>query len=109
MNYVDHTASPPDVVALYELLKNGHTFTAVFEKRTNGEIRTMNARLGVKKHLAGGELKFSPLKRDLLPVFDMNIQEYRFIPMEGLISINVDGTHIQFRKPKDKPETNGGH
>lgn len=105
MRYVDHTSSPPDTRALFELLNTGRIFTAVFEKRTDGSIRKMNARTGVKKYLkAGGSLKFSPFERGLLPVFDVQVREgngYRFINVPELISITVDDTMIYFR---DMPE-----
>ncbi len=40
--------------------ENGRIFTVVYKKRTNGEERTMTCRLGVHKHLKGGELGYDP-------------------------------------------------
>ena len=38
----------------------GRVFTVTFIKRTNGDVRTMNARIGVSKYVTGEGLKFDP-------------------------------------------------
>jgi hypothetical protein len=83
--------------ALYELTNSGRIFTAVFKKKTDGTIRKMTCRMGVTKHLkAGGELKFNPYAKHLLPVFDVQKKGYRFINADELISLTVDGVTINF-------------
>ena len=69
----------------------GRVFTARFKKRTTGEERTMNCRLGVTKHLKGGELKYNPAEKNLVGVFDMQKKGYRMIDVDGLTNLTVDG------------------
>ena len=68
----------------------GKIFTVEFVK-LNGEVRKMTCRLGVRKHLAGGELAFDAKAKNLLPVFDMVKQEYRMINFDSIIYLKVDG------------------
>ena len=51
----------------------------------------MLCRFGVKKHLKGGKLKFNPLERNLLVVFDMQKEAYRMINLETIMNINMKG------------------
>ena len=51
--------------------------------------RTMNARLGVKKYLRGGELKFNPDDFNLINVFDMVKKGYRFINADTIQSLKI--------------------
>ena len=74
----------------------GSIFSVVFLKK-DGTIRKMTWRLGVKKNLKGGRLKFNPIERALLVVFDMQKEAYRMINLETLMSINMKGVeyHVQ--------------
>jgi hypothetical protein len=56
----------------------GEIFTVTFVKK-DGTTRTMNARLGVKRYLRGGDLPYNPLERGLLPVYDLQKNDYRII------------------------------
>ena len=58
----------------------GKVFGVTFIKRTNGEERTMNARLGVKKGVTGEGLKFDPKQYALIPVYEMPKQQIRCKP-----------------------------
>lgn len=69
---------------------NGQIFTAEFEKK-DGTIRQMNCRLGVKKHLKGGEMAYDPQEYDLLPVFDVQKKDYRMINTSTLRRVTVEG------------------
>jgi len=69
----------------------GRIFTATFVKRTTGEVRTMTCRTGVKKHKSGAGLAFNPIKKNLLPVWDIDADGYRFISVDALLSAVVDG------------------
>ena len=69
---------------------NGKIFSVTFTKK-DGTIREMTARLGVKKHLKGGELGFCPVEKGLLPVFDMQKQAYRMINLKTISQIKADG------------------
>ena len=82
------------VNAVRDILKksNGQIFTVAFRKRTNGEIRIMNARLGVQKRLTGKGMSYNPKNRGLMTVFDMQKQEYRMIDIRTVIWLKVNGT-----------------
>ena len=74
---------------------NGKLFSVRFTKRTTGEERTMLCRTGVTSHLAGGEKKFSDKDKNLITVFDMSKQQYRSIPIEGLLWIKIKGEEVK--------------
>lgn len=73
---------------------NGQFFTVEFIKKDK-TIRVMNCRKQVKKHLAGGSLKYDPAARGLLPVFDLHKQSYRMINFNTLISLSINKTKYQ--------------
>jgi len=81
--------SRKDILHLLEQNK-GNVFSVVFLKK-DGSIRHMTCRFGVKKHLKGGELKFNPIERSLLVVFDMQKESYRMINLETISNINMKG------------------
>jgi hypothetical protein len=65
-------------------------FSVTFVKK-DGTLREMTCRVGVTKHLKGGELKYSPESLNYLTVFDMQAQDYRTININTLKKIKVDG------------------
>lgn len=65
-------------------------FSVVFIKK-DGSERKMTARLGVKKHLRGGEKSFNDEDFNYLTVFDMQAKGYRTINVNTLLSIKVNG------------------
>ena len=65
-------------------------FAVVFLKKS-GELRPMNCRLGVKKHLKGGKLSYNAEARNNLIVFDMQKEGYRTINLDTLITISMKG------------------
>lgn len=69
---------------------NGRIFSASFVKK-DGSSREMTCRLGVKKHLKGGELAYDPSEYDLMTVFDLQKNQYRMINLDTITSITVDG------------------
>jgi len=71
--------------------RNGQIFQVTFIKRTTGERRRMVCRLGVRAHLKGGALNYDPSALNLLPVFDMQAQEYRSIPLDAVQSARIAG------------------
>ena len=74
---------------------NGKIFRVEFIKRTTGEKRVMVCRLGVKKGVNGKGLKFDPTKKALMPVFDMQKQEWRMINLATIISLQVCGEEVK--------------
>ena len=69
----------------------GEFFTVTFVKRTDGTTRTMNARLGVRRYLKGGDLPYDAAAKELLPVFDVQKGDYRMIDLRSIISAKVGG------------------
>jgi len=83
-------------------LRNGQIFTAVFTKKTNSERRVMNCRRGVKKNVSGAGLRFDPISRGLLPVFDCQLareikfgrkqgSSFRMISLDNLTELKANG------------------
>jgi hypothetical protein len=72
-------------------LQNGRIFNVTFVKQ-NGEIRRMNARLGVKKNLKGTGLKYDPTSRGNLIVYSMSDKGYRTIKLGSILRIKCNGT-----------------
>lgn len=71
----------------------GRIVAVEFRKRSDGSIRRMAFRIGVKKYLTGRGATYDPKLYGLLTVFDMspNVRNYRSIPVDGLIRIKVKG------------------
>lgn len=67
----------------------GKFLTVVFYKK-DGSIRSMNCRLGVTKHLKGGECTLDRSK--FLIVYDMVKKGYRAIDKESIVSVSVNGS-----------------
>jgi hypothetical protein len=70
---------------------HGKFFTVVFKKRSTGELREINCRTEVVKHLKGGEKKFSDKEKELVTVYSVADKGYRSIPLEGLRTIKFNG------------------
>jgi hypothetical protein len=69
----------------------GRMFTVTFIKKSNGEKRTMNARLGVKAYLRGGVLPYDPNTKGLIPVYDIHTKDYRMINIQGIVNLKTGG------------------
>ena len=85
----------PEVITSENAVKlikqtNGQIFTVEFLKKDR-TVRIMNCRLGVKKHLKGGEMKYDPSEYEMLPVFDVQKQDYRMIALDTIQKVTVDG------------------
>ena len=83
--------SRKDILRLLEENRNPNTIFSVVFLKKNGEIRRMNCMLGVKKHLKGGKLKFSPLERGYLVVLDTKKKAYRMINLNTISNITSKG------------------
>ncbi len=70
---------------------NGRIFGVEFVKRSTGELRRMNARLGVTKHLKGGTRAYDPAAHALLCVFDLQKGAYRSVALDALTRVCIDG------------------
>jgi hypothetical protein len=78
-----------EVKQLRELVGN-KIFSVEFVKK-DGSLRKMVCRLGVKKHLKGGELGYDAEALNYLTVFDLQSEEYRTINVNTLKSITFEG------------------
>lgn len=78
-----------EIKHLRELVGN-KIFSAEFIKK-DGSLRKMVCRLGVKKHLKGGELGYDAEALNYLTVFDIQSEEYRTINVNTLKRITIDG------------------
>lgn len=67
----------------------GQIFTIVFRKK-NGELRTMNCRLGVKKGVNGNGMSFEPSTMGYKPVFDMQVKDWRMINLNTLMCLKMN-------------------
>lgn len=81
---------------LQNLVSDGSIFSVEFIKRTDNQLRKMLCRLGVKKHLRGGDKAYNPKKHNLLTVFDMNKKAYRSIPVNAIQKISINGQTFNF-------------
>lgn len=79
----------PEIKKITELVEN-KIFTAQFVKK-DGTIRRINCRLGVKKHLKGGEIAYNPSERGYLTVYDVQNKGYRMLNLNTLLSLTIDG------------------
>jgi len=66
----------------------GRIFSVYFRKK-DGTMRSMNCRRGVKKHLRGGDLPYDAKAKRLLPVFDLQVEGYRSVNLNTLVSFNI--------------------
>ena len=71
-------------------LTNGKFFGVTFIKK-DGTIRKMNCRLGVKKYLKGGVLKYNPSDYNLIPVYCFVKNSYRMININTIQELKVGG------------------
>ena len=69
----------------------GKIFSVVFEKRTTGEFRKLVGRLGVRKDVNGNGLRYDPVSKQLMTVYDMQNQGWRMINIDGLTQLQTKG------------------
>ena len=67
----------------------GTIFTACFVKKDN-TTRVINCRTEVKKDLTGKGLKFDPLEKKLVSVYDLKKKSYRFINLDTIKYIKIN-------------------
>lgn len=92
-----------NIEELGNLVPDGRMIHATFIGRTDGEIHEVIGRTGVHKHVNGTGFKFNPYERGLLPVYGFDrdsrgrfiAKGYRFIPVEGLVSLKVAGVTVR--------------
>jgi hypothetical protein len=80
-----------ELVKFIRSLTGNTIFSVRFIKRTTGEDRHMVCRLNVSKGVTGEGLKFDPLEKGLLPVYDLQKDGFRMINLDTIISITARG------------------
>jgi hypothetical protein len=71
----------------------GRMVTVTFNKRGNGEERTITGRRGVTKHLVGGVLNYNPMKHGLIGIYEMGHEDgkgYRMINALGITQLKIE-------------------
>lgn len=82
---------------LTQLTADGAIFSVDFIKRSNGELRSMVCRQGVKKHLKDGTKPYDPATKNLLTVYSMDAKGYRSIPVDAIQSLRIGGQKFGFK------------
>ena len=73
-----------------DALKSGRIFSITFEK-ADGTVKTINARLGVRKHLNGKGMRYVPENYNLMVLWSMTDKGYRAIKRDKIKSIKSNG------------------
>jgi len=81
-----------------QLIKDtkGKFFTVTFIKK-DGTTRVMNARLGVKAYLKGGELPYDPEAKGLIPVYDVKTKDYRMVNINTITDLKIGSNTYEVR------------
>jgi hypothetical protein len=66
------------------LNSNGKIFTVTFVKK-DGSIRVLNGRLGVEKHLKGGQCTLD--KDKFIIVYDLKAEGYRAVDKDAILDV----------------------
>lgn len=74
----------------YKQMLGDKFFSVEFIKK-DGSLRKMVARLGVTKGVTGEGMKYDPISKGLLPVYDVQKQAYRMININTIQSLKVKG------------------
>jgi len=90
MTAENKTITAEQAKEMVEGYKGNKFFTVTFVKRTNGELRVMNCRKGVKKHLKGGVKKYDPKAKNLVCVYDVQSKGYRSIALESIKEVSIE-------------------
>ena len=72
----------------FRQLVGNRIFSVEFIKK-DGTIRQMNCRLGVIKHLQGGELGYDAARLNYVIVYDMQAKGYRTLNISNLLSLTI--------------------
>lgn len=72
------------------LQQTGGIFNVKFYK-TNGELRSINARFGVRKGVTGKGLSYSPEEYGNIIIFSMNDNGFRTVKLDNVVSIKFNG------------------
>ena len=70
----------------------GKFFTVVFTKK-DGTVRRMNCRIGVRRHLKGGDVPAGHVstRKDMLVVYDVKAKGYRCLARDSILALRCGG------------------
>jgi len=72
---------------------NNTIFSVEFIKK-DGSVRTMTARLNVKKGVKGTGMSYDPIEKGLLPVWDMQKNAFRMINLKTVTKLQIKGEEL---------------
>ncbi len=72
---------------------NNTIFSVEFIKK-DGSVRTMTARLHVKKGVKGTGMAYNPIEKGLLPVWDMQKKGFRMINLKTVTKLQIKGEEL---------------
>jgi hypothetical protein len=75
---------------------SGRIFSATF-KKSNGEVRHLVGRVGVRKGVKGVGLNYIPEKHGLMTIFDMQKDAFRMINKQTLMSLKIGGVEYEIK------------
>jgi hypothetical protein len=75
--------------------ETSNKFMSVTFIKKDGEVRTINGRLNVKKYLRGGKATVDTSK--FLIMYSLQDKGYRAIAKDRILSVSTDGVLIQAR------------
>ena len=84
----------------------GEFFGAVTRKRTNGQFRKFNCRLGVKKGVTGVGLAYDPSSKGLIVVWDGYKKSFRMIGVPELVMVRI-AKQTYYIKPEEEKDVEG--
>jgi len=70
---------------------NGRVFAVIFIKRSTGEEKKIQARVGVKTRQKGKGLRYNSSDKKLIVVYDMKERIYKSIPIDGIEAVICRG------------------
>jgi len=74
---------------LAEIQKAENTIFSVTFTKKDGTVRTMVARLNVKKGVKGTGMAYNPIEKGLLPVWDMQKNAFRMINLKTVTELKI--------------------
>ena len=79
---------------LSQIQKANNTIFSVEFYKKDGSVRTMTARLHVKKGVKGTGMAYNPIEKGLLPVWDMQKNGFRMIKLKTVTKLQIKGEEL---------------
>ena len=79
---------------LAEIQKAENTIFSVEFIKKDGTVRTMVARLHVKKGVKGTAMAYNPIEKGLIPVWDMQKNGFRMINLKTVTKLQIKGEEL---------------